>query len=147
MKKYRKTYGINGMLEWHGIVESHGVKMKVSFTNGSVSAFGAAPATFTTSKPITQHIIENSEQFKGGRIFIYQSVELPGEEQPKRSVKAAVEANDAEPSAEKTVVEVSSLTEAKEYLMENFSIGSSKLRNRAAIMEQAEANGIEFVGL
>ena len=75
--KYIKTYGINGLLEWHGIVSAGNVKMKVDFTNGSVTAYGVAPASFTTKDALTQHIIENSDMFKGGRIKLVRRVELP----------------------------------------------------------------------
>ncbi len=77
--KSRKIYGIVGLLEWHGIVNSNGVNMKVEFTNGSVTAYGVAPATFTTENALTQHILENSDQFKSGRIRLLKVVELPEE--------------------------------------------------------------------
>ena len=156
--KYIKTYGIDGLLEWHGVIESHGVKMKVDFTNGSLTAVGVAPATFTTKNELTQHIIENSDMFKSGRIRIIHSVELPGSNDKDTNVKAQsaapvldkdMNAPEAENGAgdKVTKVEVSSLDDAKEYLKENFNVAASKLRSRAAILEQAEANGIEFVGI
>lgn len=73
----RKTYGVNGLLEWHGIVESGNVKMRVSFTNGTVTAYGVAPATFVTTDKLTQLIIEGSKQYKNGLIHLVSSVELP----------------------------------------------------------------------
>lgn len=92
--KYIKTYGIDGLLEWHGVIESHGVKMKVDFTNGSLTAVGVAPATFTTKNELTQHIIENSDMFKSGRIHLTMSTPIPGsDEKPK--TKAAPKVNPA----------------------------------------------------
>lgn len=78
-----KVYGIIGLLEWHGTIESHGLKMKLDFTNGSTTAFGVAPATFTTKDELTQRIIENSEKFKNGRIKLIRTIPLP-EEKPAK---------------------------------------------------------------
>lgn len=141
---YRKTYGIYGLLEWHGFIESHGVKMKVHFTNGSVTAHGVAPATFATSNKLTQHIIENSERFKSGRIFIVSAIELPNA--TARVERTEGSAEDA-PASDKKTVEVTSLAEAKDYLVENHGIAASKLRSRAQIMEQANICGVEFNGI
>lgn len=141
---YRKTYGIYGLLEWHGFIESHGVKMKVHFTNGSVTAHGVAPATFTTSSKLTQHIIESGEKFKSGRIFVVSAVELPNVATQAVNVGETVEAPTA---ADKKEVNVASLAEAKDYLVENHGIAASKLRSRAQIVEQAASCGIEFKGI
>ena len=90
--KYVKTYGIEGLLEWHGLIESHGVNMKVDFTNGSVTAYGVAPATFTTKNELTQHIIENSQKFKDGRIRLIKSTPIPGsDEKPKTKAAPKVD--------------------------------------------------------
>lgn len=147
----RKTYGIGGLLEWHGYVESNGVKMRVDFVNGSVTANGVAPATFTTSDALTQYFIESSDQFKSGRIFVYGSVDLPGVAGGRileeKLTDTPVDQEMPAESEEKAIVEVSSLAEAKEYMMEHFEVGSSKLRNRAQILEQAAAHGVEFAGV
>lgn len=154
--KYRKTYGINGLLEWHGIIESNGLKMKVDFTNGSTSALGVAPAAFTTEKELTQHIIENSEQFKGGRIRLVRSIPIPGTENegkakaaPAKEIPAEEGENAGEGAegvaVEKAQVKVSSVEDAKDYLVEHFGIAGSKLRTRAACIAAGDENGIEFI--
>lgn len=140
--KTRKTYGINGLLEWHGLVESHGVKMKVDFTNGSVTAYGVAPATFTTTDALTQYILENSEQFKKGKIQLLRSYVIEAdakEEKPKAEEKAEEE----EKSLEE--VKVNSLDDAKEYLIEHFGMAASKLRSRVQIENGAKQNGVKFI--
>lgn len=161
-----KTYGINGLLEWHGTLQSHGIKMKVDFTNGSVTAYGVAPATFTTKDELTQHIIENSEMFKKGRIKVIKSVMLP-EEQPKQQPKPAAMApkpeptGDAKPAAAVTeeeagepaaadggnVVKVSDKSEAIEWLKEHFpeeGYTAVKLRTMAAVIEAGKKHGVVF---
>ena len=136
-----KTYGINGLLEWHGTINSHGVKMKLDFTNGSVTAFGVAPATFTTKDELTQYIIEGSDQFQKGRIRLIATY-------PMEAPKAEVKAEEPKPEAEEQPlkeVKVSSLDDAKEYLIENFGMASSKLRSRVQIVNGAKINGVKFI--
>ena len=74
-----KIYGMHGLLEWHGHVHANGVSMKVDFTNGSTTAYGVAPATFITKNKMTQFLMENSKEFKSGRIRLIRSVPLPDE--------------------------------------------------------------------
>jgi len=153
--RYIKTYGIDGLLEWHGSIDSNGVKMKVHFTNGSLTAVGVAPATFTTKNELTQRIIENSDQFKSGRIRLTMCAELPGEkEKPaaaagKQATDQAQAANavsqDSGVKGEKKQVKVSSVEDAKDYLVENYGLKSSNLRTRAACIAAGEENGVEFV--
>lgn len=165
-----KTYGINGLSEWHGKIKAGSLEVNVSFKGGTASPSGAQPAYFVTKDPITQFVIENSNEFKNGFIIIVMQHEVPGThprmavpkpkpaapEAEETAVQAAAPVLDEDmnaPEAENGVavkvqkVEVSSLDDAKEYLKENFNVAASKLRNRAAILEQAEANGIEFVGI
>lgn len=156
--KYIKTYGIIGLLEWHGFINNNGVSMQLHFTNGSMTAHGVAPATFTSKNEVTQHFIENSEQFKNGRIRLVRSVPIPGTEnddkpveqpeEPVQSTGTGDQADDGEGQAaggEKTQVKVSSVEDAKDYLVDKFGIASSKLRTRAACIAAGEENGIEFI--
>lgn len=145
--KFIKTYGINGLLEWHGIVSSKGIKMKVDFTNGSVTAYGVAPATFTTKDELTQHIIESSDQFKSGRIRIERSQPVPGTEESEPVIAFNEPKNaDSEPR-ELRQVEVSCLDDAKEYLVEQFGVMRGKLRSVKQIKDSAAENGVEFLGI
>lgn len=152
--KYKKTYGINGLLEWHGIIVSQGVRMKVDFTNGSVTAYGVAPATFTTSNEMTQHIIENSDKFKSGRIRIVRSVPLPGADEEivatqvqEKKAEAPTKSADTTDTQTK-VVEVADKMEAVEYLKEHFSernYTAIKLRSKTAFENACRECGVEFV--
>lgn len=159
--RYIKTYGINGLLEWHGFINNNGVSMQLHFTNGSMTAHGVAPATFTSKNEVTQHFIENSDQFKNGRIRLVRAVPIPGTENDDKPVEQAAaptskpaQSADAEEQTEegeegvavkKTQVKVSSVEDAKEYLVDKFGIASSKLRTRAACIAAGEENGIEFI--
>lgn len=146
--KVRKTYGINGLLEWHGFVVSHGVKMRVAFTNGSVTAYGVAPATFTTEDPLTQHIIENSEQFTSGKIRLVRKVELgPSAEVTENTVTDIEDVRKVVPKEKLQEVEdVRNCSDARIWLMENKKI-SVVGKSKRDIIEIASANGISFPNL
>ncbi|MDE5812516.1 MAG: hypothetical protein K2H61_09475 [Muribaculaceae bacterium] len=109
MKKKRITYGVFNYVEWHARIKMGKARMKVSFTGGSISSQGVIPATHTTSNPIAQLGIEQSEEFKSGIIKKIRSVtldeEMPVErERPKKekpasmpTAKPTMNAEEAEP--------------------------------------------------
>ena len=158
-----KTYGIHGLSEWYGKVKAGSIEVSVAFKGGTASPSGAQPAYFMTKDPITQFVIENSKEFKNKFITLERSVELPGthprEAYPKRPTpENPVQSTDTEGRAEegesqtagavggeKTQVKVSSVEDAKDYLVDKFGIASSKLRTRAACIAAGEENGIEFI--
>lgn len=79
MRKKRITYGVSGMMEYQAVIKMGRSNMKVLFTDGSVTAYGVNPARYTTDSLMVQHAIENSEQFKRGRIYIVNEVDLDEE--------------------------------------------------------------------
>ena len=99
MKKKRITYGVYGMMEYQTIIKIGRATLKVLFTDGSMTAIGQNPAKYTTSDFLVQRAIENSSEFKKGRITIVNSIELDEE--------VRIERNPAKPStqAAKAVIE------------------------------------------
>lgn len=168
-----KTYGIRGLLEWHGIVSAGKIKMEVSFTNGSTTSVGVSPASFITKDELTQFVIENSDQFKNGRIVLVREIEVPDDEATKaRKEKACAGASAIEESTinpplsmdgedgaqeqadrdeETTGVEpivVSDKSEAIEYLKEHFperNYTATSLRGKGAFEAACSACGVVFV--
>ena len=111
MKKKRITYGVSGMMEYQAVIKVGKNNMKVLFTDGSVSAMGVNPATFTTENFMVQHAIENSSDFKRGRIKVVNTIELNEELRIERnSVKPAANVPDPAPvsSPESTTAAVNS---------------------------------------
>lgn len=157
--KYIKTYGINGLLEWHGHVHSNRLTMKVDFTNGCATAYGVSPATFITKDELTQHVIENSEEFKGGRIRIVSVHEIPGSEEPEAPkeaeapvtpVEAAVTEPEAYPEGNHGVdtIEVADKAEAVEWLKEHYpekEYTGIKLRSKEAFERACKECNVEFI--
>lgn len=79
MKKKRVTYGVYGMMEYQAIIKIGRATLKVLFTDGSMTAIGQNPAKYTTSDFLVQHAIENSRDFKRGRITVLNTIELDEE--------------------------------------------------------------------
>lgn len=146
--KYRKTYGMEGLLEWHGSVNCGGVRMKVAFTNGSATAWGVAPATFTTEDELTQHIMENSNLFKDGRIKIVRSVQLgPSAEVTEKTVTDINEVRKVVPTEKLREIEsVYNCSDARIWLKEHKDV-SVVGKSKAEIVEIAAKNGVKFPNL
>lgn len=92
MKKKRITYGVYGMMEYQSIIKIGRATLKVLFTDGSMTAIGQNPAKYTTSDFLVQHAIENSSEFKRGRITVVGTIELDEE--------VRIERNPAKPSTQ-----------------------------------------------
>lgn len=78
MNVKRKTYGVSGYMEWVALIECGKATVKVHFSGGSLTGYGVTPAEFTTQNPMTQAIIENSKEFKSGKIFLLREIEGTG---------------------------------------------------------------------
>lgn len=98
MKKKRITYGVYGMMEYQAIIKVGKATLKVLFTDGSITAMGQNPAQYTTSDFIVQHAIENSSDFKRGRIHVVNTIELDEE--------VHIERNPAKPSTQSAKAEI-----------------------------------------
>ncbi len=92
MKKKRITYGVYGMMEYQTIIKIGRATLKVLFTDGSMTAIGQNPAKYTTSDFLVQRAIENSSEFKKGRITVVNTIELDEE--------VRIERNPAKPSTQ-----------------------------------------------
>lgn len=116
-------------------------------------------SSFTTSSPELQEAIEKHYNYK--KLFRLEScIEDEKKTADKntnvnneitddvKDIVADDENPDNETSADNVVkVDVSDLEAAKEYLADKFGISRTSLRSKKAIIEQAQAHNIEFVGL
>ena len=78
MNAKKKTYGVQGYMEWQALIRCGKATVTVHFSGGSLTGYGVTPAEFTTENPMTQAIIENSDHFKNGKIFLMREVEGTG---------------------------------------------------------------------
>lgn len=67
-ERSRTVFGVYGLTEWETLIPAGRAKLRVRFTGGSLSGYGVVPATFTTYNLHVKLLIENSPQFKSGRI-------------------------------------------------------------------------------
>lgn len=105
MKKKRITYGVYGMMEYQAIIKIGRATLKVLFTDGSMTSIGQNPAKYTTSDFLTQHAIENSSDFKRGRIQVVNTIELDED--------VRIERNPAKPSTQTANVAANAVIDNK----------------------------------
>lgn len=79
MKKKQITYGVSGMMEYQAVIKVGKKNVSINFSDGSISAMGTNPATYTTDNIIMQNAIESSNDFKRGRIHIVRTIDLEEE--------------------------------------------------------------------
>ena len=126
----KKTYGAHGMIEWHPVIRVGKAAFHFEFTGGALNAYGVTPAEYTTSDKVLQHVIENSEYFKQGRIKLIRKVEVAEKKEEKPVEKIA------------TGREVDSIEEAKRVMMEEYNIDWKKLRKKDDVKAMAEQIGL-----
>ncbi len=105
MKKKRITYGVYGMMEYQTIIKIGRATLKVLFTDGSITSIGQNPAMYTTSDFLVQRAIENSSEYKKGRIMTVNTIELDEE--------VRIERNPAKPSTQTANVAAKAVIEDK----------------------------------
>lgn len=156
------------MVEFQALVNIGKAVMKVNFTDGSMTAFGQNPAQFTTTNPVVQFAIQNSTDFKKGRIKIINTIELDEEINcgPKvvASVAPAAEAKKAEAVVETKKAEAAAATaatvegeeakvdeiefdcndDAKDYLEKRYGANRQKMRTRAEIVALGKTYGLSI---
>lgn len=103
MKKKKITYGVFGMMEYQSIIKIGRATLKVLFTDGSITSLGQNPAHYTTSDFLVQHAIENSRDFKRGRIRVVNAIELDEEVRIERNHIASAQNAPAKVTASRAV--------------------------------------------
>ena len=73
----QKIYGVLNLIDWTVNIKAGKATMRVHFSGGATTARGRVPATYSTADPVKQAIIEKSNYFKTGHIFVVQSMEVP----------------------------------------------------------------------
>lgn len=150
------------MMEYQAVVKVGRKNVSINFADGSMTAMGSNPATYTTSSIILQDAIESSEDFKRGRITKLRTIELAEELQVMRN-SVATESEETRPTeeispepteapatpeedaGEMTEVEFSCNDDAKDYLEQTFGYIRSKLRNREDIVAAGKAHGVTII--
>lgn len=127
-------------MEWQPIIYAGKAKFCPKFEGGALTAYGITPARYTTKDPLQQHIIENSDYFKEGRIELLCSVEDEAEE-----AETTEEVKEEAPAAEIQQMTFASIGDAREYLVDTYGINASSVRSKISVMEEGRRHGIEIV--
>ena len=69
----KKTYAARGLLEWQMVIDVKGALLRICFSGGSMGTNGVLAARYVTDNPAIQKMIENSEQFRKGIVYLLQS--------------------------------------------------------------------------
>lgn len=109
----RKTYGVSGLMDWTTQIKAGKGSVSVHFTGGALTAYGVTPAKYSTSNPFFQSVIENSNQFKSGRIELLGTMEVPDDAATKAR-KARMAAKAAEKPANEVQSPVTPITPVEE---------------------------------
>ena len=159
-----------GLTDWQCEIPVGKARATVHFTGGAMTSYGVTPAEYTTCDPVRQKIIEGSRYFKEGRIKLLRKTgePEPAKEKAKAAITAAAEtekatdnpaempagevatelaAEDISAEAEPVEVAVSCLTDAQNYLRDNFGIPTSKSRSIEKALALGAENGVKFAGL
>ena len=85
-------------MDWTTQIKVGKGAVSVHFTGGALTAYGVTPAKFSTSNTFFQNVIENSEQFKSGRIQLLGTMEV-ADDAATKARKARLAAKAAEKPA------------------------------------------------
>lgn len=139
----KKTYGVEGLVDWVANLRAGKATLVVSFTGGGMTSFGITPAEYTTENILYQHIIENSTEFKKGKIKLLRGVPV---ERPITMVTDLEEVKKTIPPKMEEIVEVRNCADATKWLKQNKDINVIG-KSKAEIIDIAASNGVLFPNL
>ena len=97
------TYGVPGLVDWIAEIKAGAATLRVHFSGGALTTYGVTPAEYTTANPFIQKVIEQSSEFKNGRIITLRRTEIPDSNKSvkpaKRKLQAATQSPALKPDA------------------------------------------------
>lgn len=166
MDKTIKTYGVNGLMEWHARLPLGKTTLLVDFTGGSLTGYGVSPATYTTGNEVVQRVIESSRPYREGKIRLLRSVtqtvgatakaregalpspaqaiatHTPSPRLPGAAPAAPAAAAPAGGQPDLFSYEATDEADAADYLSGSHGVAPEKLNSRADIFREASRLGI-----
>ena len=146
--QFKKTYGVSGLIDWQAQIKAGKASLIVTFTGGGLTSYGVTPAQYTTENILYQKIIENSKDFKRGKIKLLRTVPLSDTADiTSNSVTDLEEVRKVVPKEKMHVVEsVLNCSDARIWLKEHKNV-SVVGKSKQEIVEIAAANGVSFPNL
>ena len=127
----RKEYAIKGVVERFISVPLGKGSVTLHFQGGAIDSALRRDATFSTTNPVEQAIVERLPEFKKGVIKLVRTIGT----EPAKVAEAGV------------IAEVTTLQQARQYLMDNFEVTIEELQSKAKVLEAAKEKGITFPNL
>jgi hypothetical protein len=144
----KKKYGIRNASECVLRLPVGSGMIVCNFTNGNLQSREEIPASYTTDNPIIQHVIENCDRFKGGKIFLMAEYEEAPKayDAPKAEPEKPKKAKKAEKKP-RIVESVTTFGEAVTFLMTEDGVKMGDLKDEESCIRIAEEIGITFPNL
>lgn len=124
----RKEYAIKGVVERFISVPLGKGSVTLHFQGGAIDSALRRDATFSTTNPVEQAIVERLPEFKKGVIRLVRTIGT----EPVKVAEAGV------------IDDVTTLQQARQYLMDNFEVTIEELQTRANVKEVAAKMNITF---
>lgn len=135
-----KIYEIRGVVECSRVFRLGELCVRCGFSGGAVNETGVIPAVYSTSNPVIQTVIENSELYKGGRIKIQSQIPEDSDNEKEDKEEGVGGENDCT-----DFPDVKNSQMAKDVLMsEPYNISLSELANKASVQAKAKELNITF---
>ncbi len=146
--QFKKTYGVSGLIDWQAQIKAGKASLVVSFTGGGLTSYGVTPAQYTTENILYQKIIENSKEFKKGKIKLLRTIPLnPTADVNANTVTDLADVRKVVPKENLRVIEgVQNCSDARIWLKEHKNV-SVVGKSKQEIIEIAAANGVSFPNL
>lgn len=123
------------MMEWHPEFRIGRTRLQVSFTGGHLCGGACTPASFETSDPVVQKVIEGSAAFRNGRISIGKVME---DGQPDRR-------SERPRAQDLKVMEFDSMDAASDFLQKEKGVLIDSVLTPDQCVSEARGLGIELV--
>lgn len=144
-----KVYGVTSHANLMASIPVGKACLNIEFTGGASTVYGTIPAEYSTSNPVIQFAIENSDAFKNGRITLLRTLTdvadvVTDVNVVKEVTKETKPAPVIETKPEVHIEQVKCLTDAQNYLSMNFGIPTSKARTIDLAQKLGRENGVMF---
>ncbi len=152
----KKVYGMVGLMECVIQIKVGKARIELHFTGGFPTAYGVSAARYTTDNPVVQKAIENSAEFKRGKIVLlkkYPSPQVEGVVKSKVNPTPEPEQKIDDPKEETSdetklkEIEVGCLQDAAAYLKENHGVATRNVTGVAKAQEIGKTFGVTFKGI
>lgn len=138
----KKRYEVKGMMEWHPLFKVGRSTLRVSFTGGYLCGGACTPASYETSDPVVQRVIEGSEAFRSKRISLVYTESDTGSQRPSGRRGSLPPILDNQPPTESNTFEYSNEEDIYEYLQHECGVSVDDLSVEGSCYEVAKRLGI-----